>query len=472
MKPVLRARVAWCIGTISFYSLLALIALVAIPYGTAEPWWKALFQCMVFILTGLTVIERLLWRGSTSHHLHLLIPALALVALAFLQTLSWSEYSVAGIDQVARTLSADAFQTRLFVSQLLALVLTGSLLVLHTSNRRRLRLLVEWVIAIGVISACFGLLRQAIQDEPGFVLPYLLPGYGYAQFINSNHFVFLMEMALGLALGIVVCRGASKRRLVLYVIAAIPMWVALIQANSRAGILSILCQVLFLALLVSSNSRRSTEAKNSRAWFRTGRVLAVRSLLIIGLLAGAVITIVLLGGEPLARKLDNMTVELNPKTAETYTLRLNIWQATLDLIKDHPIAGVGFGAYWIAITRYHHASGEITPQEAHSDYLELLASGGIMGLAIGGWFTFAFIRGARQKIRAADRHSRAITLGALAGIMTVAVHSLVDYGLHITINALIFTTLISLVVMNVREEAAESQGQGEAIGISEYAQAS
>lgn len=416
---------------------------------------------MVFVLTGLCVIERLLWRDVTSRHLHLLIPALALVAFAFLQTLSWSEYSIAGIDKVARTLSADAFQTRLFLSQLLALILVGSLLVLHTTTRRRLRLLVELVIAIGVISACFGLLRRAIQDEAGFVLPYLLPGYGYAQFINSNHFVFLMEMALGLALGIVVCRGVSKRRSVLYAIAAIPMWVALIQANSRAGILSILCQVLFLALLAGSNSssQKSVEAKDSRAWFRTGRVLAVRSLLIIALLAGAVITIILFGGEPLARKLDSMTVELNPQTAETYTLRLNIWQGTLDLIKDHPITGVGFGAYWIAITRYHHASGEITPQEAHSDYLELLASGGIVGLTIGVWFTFAFIRGARRKIRAADPHSRAITLGALAGIMTVAVHSLVDYGLHITINALIFTTLVSLVVMNVREEAGESHGQ-------------
>jgi len=457
----LRISIAGRISTISFYSLLALIALVAIPYGTAEPWWKACFQGVVFVLTGLSVIERLLKRDFSSRYLPLLIPALALVIFALLQTLSWSAHSLAGIDNVARTLSADPFQTRLFLSQTLALILAGSLLVFHTSTHRRLWLLVELVITIGVISACFGLLRWAIQDEAGFGLPYLLPGYGYGQFINSNHFAFLMEMALGLALGIFVCRGASKRRLVFYSIAAIPMWVALIQANSRAGILSILCQVLFLALLAGSHSssQKTGGAKDLRTWFRRGRVLMVRSLLVIALLAGAVITIVLLGGEPLARKLDSMTVELNAKTAETYTLRLNIWQATSNLIKDHPITGVGFGAYWIAITRYHQASGEITPQEAHSDYLELLASGGIVGLTIGVWFTIAFIREARRKIRAADRQSRAITLGALAGIMTVAVHSLVDFGLHITINALIFTTLVSLVVMNVREKAAASHSK-------------
>jgi hypothetical protein len=35
-------------------------------------------------------------------------------------------------------------------------------------------------------------------------------------------------------------------------------------------------------------------------------------------------------------------------------------------IKDHPVAGVGFGGYWIAITRYHRASGETTPPLANS----------------------------------------------------------------------------------------------------------
>ena len=33
--------------------------------------------------------------------------------------------------------------------------------------------------------------------------------------------------------------------------------------------------------------------------------------------------------------------------------------------------------------------------------------------------------------------------------MTVAIHSLVDYGLHITINALVLTSLISIVAISV-----------------------
>ena len=52
----------------------------------------------------------------------------------------------------------------------------------------------------------------------------------------------------------------------------------------------------------------------------------------------------------------------------------------------HPFLGVGLGGYWIGITAYHDASGLMTPQEAHNDYLELLSSGGLIGFAIGVWF--------------------------------------------------------------------------------------
>jgi len=454
---VLTRRIAKEIGALSFYSLLILIALVAIPYGASEPWWKAFFQCIIFALARLWVIERLLWNEPAAPYYSLLLPAIALIAFAFLQTVPWSHYCTAGIDNVAETISADASQTRLFISQFGALVLAGLLLVVHTNSQKRLRLLIELIIAVGVISAGFGLLRQATQVDAGFLLPYLRPHFGYAQFINRDHFAFLIEMALGLGLGITVCRGISGARLALYLIAAIPMWIALVLANSRGGILSMLCQVLILAWLLGWRrtahriENEQTPAHPGIRLFRKARSLAARAILIIALFAAAVIGVVFVGGDPLVQKLDAISIELDPKIAESYTLRLNIWQATRELIKDHPVAGVGFGGYWIAITRYHHSSGEITPQEAHSDYLELMTSGGIIGLAIGVWFVIAFVQAARRKLLIAENYDRAVTLGALVGIVTVAIHSLVDYGLHVTINTLLLTALVSIVLINVKE---------------------
>lgn len=447
-----------------FYSLLAVIPLAAIPYGAVQPWWKSLIQCLVFALAGLSVVRKLLLPDNAPHNdplsnYQLFWPILALVAFAFLQT-------IIGTNNRA-SISADVFQTRQFIIHLLALMSVAWLLLTHTTNQQRLRRLVDVVIAVGAVSAVFGLWRQASQRAPGFVLSQLMPGFGYAQFINPNHFAFLMELALGLALGIAVCRGVTGKRLAAYLLAAIPMWAALILANSRGGILSILCQVLFLALLAgvgtkANETERSHANGNAPNSFlsrvlRVSRTVAARGVLIVALLGGAITTVVLVGGDPLAARVDSLAVELDRKTADTFTLRPTIWRATWALIKDQPIAGVGFGGYWIAITKYHTASGETTPQEAHNDYLELLASGGIIGVAIGVWFAVALVRTAKRKLsklRSSDgaagsaQFARAATLGALAGILTVAVHSLVDFGLHITINALVFTVLIAIVCMS------------------------
>jgi len=261
-------------------------------------------------------------------------------------------------------------------------------------------------------------------------------------------------MALGLTLGIAFCRGVSGARLAFYLLGAVPMWVALVLANSRGGLISILCQLAFLAvLLVSHRAGKETVAK--RSFSRVQRV-GPQVVLVATLLIGAVATVVVVGGDPLAGRIDSLSVEFDRKTAESFALRQNIWRATWELIKDHPVSGVGFGGYWIAITRYHRASGETTPQQAHSDYLELLASGGLIGVSIGIWFIVMFVRAAYRKLRAADRYLRAVKLGALAGILTIAIHSLVDFGLHIPVNALVCTALVALVIADVGKETSQS----------------
>jgi O-antigen ligase len=434
-----------------FYALMIVIALAAIPYGAAEPWWKALVDCLIFVLAIAGLIGKLLEGQvrdeATRSGYQLIFPLLALIAFAFIQTIAWFGSPTVAAIALPKTLSADVFQTRLFIIHLGALILTGWLLVRYATTHRRVRHLVETIIVVGVMSSAFGLWRQTSQHGIGFFLPYLRPGFGYGQFINANHFAFLMEMTLGLTLGIAVCRGVSGGRLILYLVGAVPMSVALVLANSRGGLISILTQVVFLAvLLVSGGRKTAVERRVSRI-----RRVALQLAMVATIVIGAVTVVVMVGGDPLAGRIDSMSVELDRKTAESFTLRQNIWQATWEMIKDHPIAGVGFGGYWIAITRYHHASGETTPQQAHNDYLELLASGGLIGLAIGIWFVVAFVRVACKEIRAADRYARAVKLGALAGILTIAVHSLVDFGLHIPVNALVCTALVGLVVADVGE---------------------
>lgn len=450
-----------------FYSLLVLIGLVAIPYGTAQPWWQAVFQCLIFAFACIAVIERWL-RADESVRLagilnsiqrgggKLLLPLLVLIIFALVQVIPWRG-NVGGVN-VQWTLSWDPPGTKAFIVQLCALIAFGWLLVRYTVTERRLLFLVDTIIVIALFSAVFGLWRQATQQQTGFILPELKAGYGYAQFINSNHFAFLMEMALGLILGIVVTRGVSGRRLILFLIAALVMWVAVVRVNSRGGLLSMLSQVVLLGVLLVSNRNPVTGEKRAASKIQRW---AVSASLIFVLLAGSVITVMFIGGDPLAGRIDSLSVELNSKTAQTYTLRQNIWQATWALIKDHPIKGVGFGGYWIAISEYHKSSGETAPQQAHSDYLELMASGGVIAVAIGLWFVIAFASLARSAFTNANRLQRGVAAGAIVGILTVSIHSFVDFGLHLPINALVCTTLVAFVVIvekHNRHRQTESAG--------------
>jgi O-antigen ligase len=90
----------------------------------------------------------------------------------------------------------------------------------------------------------------------------------------------------------------------------------------------------------------------------------------------------------------------------------------------------------------------MTPQEAHNDYLELLSSGGLIGFAIGVWFAVVVIREARRNFVSDGSYLR---LGAILGIVGVAAHSSVDFGLHILINAIVFLCLIMIATSTGRQ---------------------
>jgi O-antigen ligase len=209
----------------------------------------------------------------------------------------------------------------------------------------------------------------------------------------------------------------------------LPIWTALVLSNSRGGILAMLVQIVSAALLLSSR------------WLRQST--ALRVVLLVVLVAGVLFGTFWVGGDRLASNFENATSELNPGDVNMRAgvSRNEIWRATLKMFAAHPIAGVGLGGYCIGITAYHDASGLMTPQEAHNDYVELLSSGGLIGFAIGVWFVVIVIREARRNFSLDGSYLR---MGAILGIVGVAAHSLVDFGLHILINAIVFLCLVMI----------------------------
>jgi O-antigen ligase len=234
----------------------------------------------------------------------------------------------------------------------------------------------------------------------------------------------------------------------IYLALLLPIWTGLVLANSRGGILAMLTQVLVAAFLVLSSGTYP-------ALPRSVLPSVVKVVLVVALVAGVLFGTFWVGGDRLASNFEATRSEFNSDVGNSRdgVSRNEIWRASLKMFAANPFLGVGLGGYWIGITAHHDASGLMTPQEAHNDYLELLSSGGLIGFAIGVWFVVNVVRMVRKNISIDTGFTRAVRFGAVLGLAGVAAHSLVDFGLHIIVNALVFLTLIMMATGNFDAEA-------------------
>lgn len=439
-----RIRIARVAGITVFALLLVLTAFTAIPYGTAEAWWKAFFICAIFTLGILWSIDGSLSKDWGTNGWPIVLPIAALVAFSFLQTIPFGKSQLPGIASPAsRTISLDPYETRFFALQLSAVGLYGIFLFRYLTTLRRLRMVIHLIIAIAVASAVFGIIRQTTQHDTGFVLPLLHLEQGYGQFINRNHFAFLMEMALGLILGLVLGGGVRREQGLAYLALLLPIWTALVLSGSRGGLITMMAEIIVAAFLVSGLLQHRPVDDSQSRLLTMLRSAPVRIGLFLVLVFGVVFGTFYLGGEHLASRIEASRADFSAASELRQGVSRNeIWGLTLKIIASHPVLGVGMGAYWVAVPQFHDAAGTFTPQEAHGDYLELLASGGLVGFAIGIWFLIAVGKRIKTNLRSPNRIRRAACLGASIGLAGVAIHSIVDFGLHMIANAVVFTTLI------------------------------
>ena len=458
-RKLTRQTAARLLERIIFVGCLILIIFTAIPYGSVEFWWTSAFEIAVFALVALWALQALLFGSyETQRWSWLAIPAGVLILFSLVQAIPLGAATqVGGLDYAIRNaVSAGPFETRSFALRVGAFASLAVLLLRFTNNRARLEALALTVVSVGALSALFGITRQAIQHGEGAALVRTLPpGIGYGQIINRNQFALMMEMSFGVALGMIFVRNGRFEKRLFYVALALPIAAALILANSRGGILTMMSQLLLLSLLLVS-PRRDRDDNLRSAGEQSGRyrvlMFAVRSIIVVALLGVASLAIVWVGGERVTSNLSTITEELKPESeaARWNTRRVDIWKATWLMIKDHPITGVGFGGYWIAVSRYHDASGTYTPQQAHNDYLEILASGGILGSVIVCGLVVIVVRQFRKTGRQSEYVRRALWQGAFIGLAGVAIHSVFDFGLHITIDGALCSALIAIGSADIR----------------------
>lgn len=455
-NPAFLFQVSEYLDKLIFFLLIALIPLAAIPYGSVDPLPETILSSVIFFLAALWFLQGALSGKLIVKQHFVLLPCIAIIVYAVLQAIPFGQIETADASiKAVRTISLDQYETWHVVIRFTAYTFYGAMLIRYVSNESRLRWLIYTIILTAVGSALFGFYLQTTPRRGSEALfPRITDTRGFAQFINKNNFAYLMEMSAGLAAGLLIVRGIREKSSVFYAFALLIIIAGLILCFSRGGIVGLLVQTLCAGLVIAFfRYGKHYEVDNKDRNQRRITSLIKRVGIIVGLIFAVSFSVVLLGSDNLLKRIENSQSDFSVGQIEENVSRKQIWKASWMLFKENPITGVGFGGYWVGITNYDDTSGNLSLQQAHNDYLELLASGGLIGFILVVWFLFSFAKSARKNLYSENNIRRAACIGALLGCVGIAVHSIFDFGLHTPIIAIVFTTILAVAVY--REDAAK-----------------
>lgn len=426
--------------------LIVAIMFTALAHGAVEAWSVAAFEMIVIALILLWSIKIVIDKS-----LSIRIPTLAL-PLAGLITLGLAQSVM--ID--GRGLSRNVEATREAVSVLFFLFICFLVAANFFVTSDRLNAVANFTTIYGLALALLALLQHfAWNGRIYWLRPTLDSAFG--PFVNANHFAGYMEMLIPLPLALIMARGAARQTWVFYGFAAIIMGIAAVMSLSRGGMIGLMASMTFLALMQRRLPRtRERRAVKSVGAFHRLSVGLSRAGAIAVVCAAIVAGVSWIGAEPVLKRVTR-TIEQMPK-ADSKTDRRHIWKDTLSMIVANPLVGVGLGAYETAYPIYSQSDGSIIIGEAHNDYLQIVADGGIIGGVLTFWFIVLLLRNLLRGLKSEEPRFAGVSLGCGAGMLGILVHSLFDFNLQLPSNALLFLFLSALAA---HASSTASEGQSE-----------
>jgi O-antigen ligase len=428
---------------LAFLTICVAIVLTTLAYGTVHYWAMAIFAASAAGLVCLWCVDGLVLRSVQLSRNPLQLPLMGLIVLGLIQLLPLRPSNNAGLNLTpAGTLSLDPYSTRLFLVQISGLAIYFMATLILTDSPRRLRTIVRTIIIFGFLLAMFGLTQSFTTDGTRvYWFRQLTQSTAFGPFINRHHFAGYMELAIALPLGLLFSGAIESYKRPIFAFVAMMMGVALIMTNSRGGIISLGAEILFLVIVAGPGLRRGKRrARGDRvksAMLRAGLAFGLIAVLIGGTLA--------VGGSAVFTRLIGTANADDPTTGRTH-----FWSVALDVIKAYPIVGSGLGSFGVIYTRYDSRNGFYRLEQAHNDYLQILADAGILGGILGlAFLAILFGRGFARR-ETDDKFRRGVATGALAGCFAVLIHSFFDFTLHTTSNALLFLILAALATQDSR----------------------
>ena len=218
-----------------------------------------------------------------------------------------------------------------------------------------------------------------------------------------------------------------------------------IGALGARGIVLLLILSLMIAALLTTASRGGTLALMVGLIFMGGmiitRFLRTRKAVILLLSLSLVCSYV--SYTAIDRVLERFQrFELNLED------RLIIAKNTFQMAKAFPLTGSGLGTFEFIFPGYQGYITDRRVDYAHNDWVQLFAETGGIGLMIlGGGFLWFMGHSIVLWRKRRNSFSVGIGLGGLGAMVAVAVHSLMDFSLHIPANALLLTLIVAITTL-------------------------
>ncbi len=305
--------------------------------------------------------------------------------------------------------------------------------------RRGVRDVCRAIAWLGLLLACAGMLQRAASGDLiyGFWLPFDRGALPFGPFVNRNHAATWLVMGAATCGGYLMARvhraGSPRRRMepvrtsadsrmVWLAIAGTAMVIGIGVTLSRSGALA-----LAAAATVLLAFGRPRAGRPGAAW-----------LVAVALVAGAVLVALGQSAALLDRAVDAAVA--GPPG------RLAIWRDTLSAARDFWLTGAGAGTYAQLMVFYQTANRTYYFNQAHNQYLQAAAEGGLLLVGPLAFALIALVRTAIARLRADTSGIFWIRLGSAAGLAGVALQSGWETGLRLPANAELAAVLAALLL--------------------------
>lgn len=455
--------------------IVFLLVFTPLAFGTVQQWSVAVMEIVSFIIFGAWLFLRAMSneqraKSRVSIPLLLIFPA-GLMLIAVIQIIPLPEKVLSVISpstiRVYKTFADDAFGTLRTLSlyqgatineifKVLAYSAIFLVIINHYRTKQQINSLFRLIIYMGCFLVIFAIIQKMTWNGRLFWFYPLSSNLNsdmthiWGPYINHNHFAGYMELAIPLAMGLLLYNAAKVKSLpaisfskriadisnsnsllpmTLLSIAALIMCGGIFICLSRGGIIGFTVSMLFFTGI--TRTRRSLRKK-------AGLFALLGILIFFGVVMAS------------WSRIEGRFEEIGE---EGKIARIYVWRDTANMIKDFPAFGTGMGTFRSIYPQYQTKYSQLLFEHAENDYIEILTDTGFTGFVIVITMIFVFFYNVIKAWR--QRHNiyvKCMVAGGLSSCAAIATHSFTDFNMRIPANALLLTVIAALTYATVNVE--------------------